>query len=271
MVPTDGTMSSAENLSFPIQVNQLDEKECINLTDEPTSSITANVRNNYKFLLLAAAYSLLASNIVKLKEWASEKYSIEPNASEIEVIFELDKKGVINAFDLSELRAFFESIVRHDLVFLIDEFCAGDYTSLRMLIHSGYKRRTGRGATYAHTRLYDQRVHVAADTVSSRPLVRVTNNAGSSRVVERKSSIKVNTTTSNVGNERSRETLNGNHSRTSNPSAGFTGAVASRNPDVVADGPEMNNTTGLSQTIVTEKSFKVSICMFTVSRGFVFI
>ena len=245
-VPIDETTSSAENLSFPIQVNQLGEKERINLTDQPTSSITANVRNNYKLLLLTAADNLLASDIVRLKEWASEKFSIEPNGSAIKIIFELDKKGVINAFDLSELLTFLESIVRHDLVFIIDEFCAGDYTSLRRLIHSGYKR-THRGATCAHTGL-SQVVHVASDTVSSRPLSRVTNNAGSNRIVERKRATIVHTATSNVGDERSRKTLNQNHPEKGNPSVGFTGAVASSNPDVVADGQEMNNTRGLSQS-----------------------
>ena len=229
LVPTGETAaSSAENLSFPIQVNQLGEKESINLTDEPTSSITANVRNNYKLLLITVADSLLAGNSEKLREWANDHYSIEPNASATEVIFELDKKGVINAFDLSELRAFLESIVRHDLVFLIDEFCAGDYTSLRRLIHSVCTRRD-RGAAY----------------VSSRPLSSGTSNTGSTRVLERKRPNIANTSTSNVSDQRSRETLTQNHPKTT--SAGFTGAVAGRNSDLVADGQEVNNTRGLFQ------------------------
>ncbi|XP_028409441.1 zinc finger protein BRUTUS-like At1g74770 [Dendronephthya gigantea] len=89
--------------------------------------------NNYKILLLTLSQSLLSSDVIKLKDWASEKFSIERAQNTTDVFFKLDEKGVINAEDLNQLRSFFQSIVRYDLLHMIDIFLLGDYSLLRLV------------------------------------------------------------------------------------------------------------------------------------------
>ena len=123
-----------ENLKFAVEVTERSEAELINLSRKPSSLVAASVYNNYKLLLFAMSYGLLSSEIVKLKEWANETFSVQTNLTVTKVIFQMDQEGVINAFDLNPLRVFFEKIFRYDLVCLIDEFYKGEYGKLWNLV-----------------------------------------------------------------------------------------------------------------------------------------
>ena len=120
-----------ENLSFSVQQDD-SGSESISLGNVPPTSVATTLYNNYKLLLLSLAQNLLSSDVVKLKDWAAQTFSINnPQNNSIDILFQLDQKGVINASDLSQLSDFFESIIRFDLVHIIDAFLLGDYSLLR--------------------------------------------------------------------------------------------------------------------------------------------
>ena len=125
---------SSENVPFSIQVEEGSDAQHMSLIDEPSCSITAQIYNAYKLLLLTISTSLLSSDIVKIREWANRKFAIESNLSVTDIVFQLDRKGAINAYNLNQFRAFFVSIVRCDLVYLIDEFSGGNYDKLKKFI-----------------------------------------------------------------------------------------------------------------------------------------
>ena len=112
-------------------------------TIQPSPDATT-LYNNYKLLLLTLAQRLLASDVVMLKDWAALNFSIENPQNATDVLFQLDEKRVINASDLSRLSDFFESIIRFDLVHIIDAFLLGDYDLLRQTPAS--ETRNGSGA-----------------------------------------------------------------------------------------------------------------------------
>ncbi len=99
--------------------------------EQPVQSVARTLYNNYKLLLLSLARRLLSPEVVKLKDWAVRKFSIENPQNATDVLFRLDQKGIIHASDLGQLRDFFEYIVRFDLVHIIDAFLLGDYSLLR--------------------------------------------------------------------------------------------------------------------------------------------
>jgi hypothetical protein len=73
----------------------------------------------------------------------------------------LKKALVINASDLSQLSHFFESIVRIDLVYIIDAFILGDYSLLRQT--SAIKQQAGNAAQtsqYHSTTMYQSMFNV---------------------------------------------------------------------------------------------------------------
>ncbi|CAB4005485.1 RING finger and CHY zinc finger domain-containing 1-like [Paramuricea clavata] len=126
--------SSLDSTRFPIEVEERSNAEPLGLINEPSSSVSSHVYNVYRLLLITISDRLPNSDIIKLKEWADEKFSVDTDLSAEKVILQLDQKSAINILDLSPLRAFLESISRYDLVYLIDEFYNGDYAKLKQLI-----------------------------------------------------------------------------------------------------------------------------------------
>ena len=121
---------SYENLSLSVQQDD-SGTEYISLGNVPPTSVATTLYNNYKLLLVSLGQRFLSCDIVKLKNWASQNFSINNPQNATDVLFQLDQKGIINASDLIQLSHFFESIVRIDLVYIIDAFLLGDYSLLR--------------------------------------------------------------------------------------------------------------------------------------------
>ena len=139
---------SYENLSLSVQ--QDSGTEYISLGNVPPTSVATTLYNNYKLLLLSLAKRLLSSDVVKLKNWGSQNFSINDPQNATDVLFQLDQKGIINASDLSQLCHFFESIVRYDLVYIIDAFLLGDYSLLRQNL--GPKQQAANAAQTSQSR-----------------------------------------------------------------------------------------------------------------------
>ena len=162
---------SFENVPFSVQADERSNFGPISLAKKPSCSIAVQVYNAYKLLLLTISNWLLSSDIIKLKEWANEKFAVERNLSVTATFSQLDQKGAINALDLGQLRAFFVSILRCDLVYLIDEFSAGDYDKFKRLISQHGRRQnsheTARTWTGSEIRGASYRVNVPQSSSSS--------------------------------------------------------------------------------------------------------
>ena len=165
----EGNVSS-ENVRFSTQVEEgSNSQQHISLIDTPSCLITAQIYNAYKLLLLTICNSLLRSDIIKIREWANNKFAFERNLSPTDIIFQLDRRGAFNAFDLSELRAYFVSIVKFDLVYLIDQFSRGDYKKLKKRISilkkriSINRRNNSHEQTGSKTQQASSRVHMLPD------------------------------------------------------------------------------------------------------------
>ncbi|CAB4012862.1 RING finger and CHY zinc finger domain-containing 1-like [Paramuricea clavata] len=156
-----------EDLSFSVQQDDSNGREYISLSNVPPTSVATMLYNNYKLLLLSLGQRFLFSDVVKLKEWATQKFSIENAQNGTDVLFQLDMKGIINASNLNPLRDFFESIVRIDLVCIIDEFLLGDYSLLRQ-IPAWKKREANRTHNLQHgsTSCYTSVVNTACSSQS---------------------------------------------------------------------------------------------------------
>ena len=168
---------SCESVSFSVQ--QDDSSERISLSSEPTISVAATLYYNYKLLLLTLPQSLFSSDVARLKNWAREKFLIENVQNATDVLFQLDEKGAINAEDLSQLCDFFKSIVRYDLVHIIEAFVLGDYSLFRLVPRSktrdaGRLRNSRRFSSYG----YD---FIAASSSSTAGAEKVKNPATSGK------------------------------------------------------------------------------------------
>ena len=119
-----------EDLSLSVQQDS-SEEEYISLSNVPPFSVATTLYNNYKLLLMFIAQKLLSSDVNKLRNWADQKFSITNPENATDILFQLDEKGLINASDLIQIRDFFQSITRIDLVYVIDAFLLGDYSLLR--------------------------------------------------------------------------------------------------------------------------------------------
>ena len=119
-----------EYLSLSVQQDG-SEEEYISLSNVPPFSVATTLYNNYKLLLMFIAQKLLSSDVTKLRNWADQKFSITNPENPTDILFQLDEKGLINASDLIQIRDFFQSITRIDLVHVIDAFLLGDYSLLR--------------------------------------------------------------------------------------------------------------------------------------------
>jgi hypothetical protein len=188
---------------------------------------------------------LLYSDIIKLKEWANRKFSIDSNLSRAKIILQLDQKGVINASDVGQLRVFFESITRFDLVYLIDEFYNGDYDKLRKLFnqHKSIKNSHKRMANL--NRVHSSRVLPPDNNTSRSPLTSNTvNRVSNIEVFERPSTADENNGVSIIRN--SQRTENGHSNVGSTNVATISGNRFSthENSEDVPDCPAVNNTRG---------------------------
>ena len=111
-------------------------KNRVSLTYVPSTSVEKSIYNNYKLLLLVISDMLLCSEIQNFKVWTSNMYAVDLSTHVYEGFLELDRKGIISASDLTNLRLFFEAMLRIDLVHLIDCFLLRDYANLKRSVSS---------------------------------------------------------------------------------------------------------------------------------------
>ncbi|XP_028409403.1 uncharacterized protein LOC114532005 isoform X2 [Dendronephthya gigantea] len=175
-VQRNSSHQNDEDLSFSVQQDDSNGREFISLSNKPSTSVAAILYNNYKILLLTLAQGLLSSDVIKLKHWASQNFSIENASNASDVFFKLDEKGAINAEDLSNLCVFFKSIIRYDLLHMIDLFLLGDYSLLRQV--PGPKiRQAGRSTSrYLNVSIFNGEIPIptaggnAGDQATRKPL-----------------------------------------------------------------------------------------------------
>ena len=234
---------SPDSPPFPTEVHERSNAQPLGLINEPSSPVNAHVYNVYRLLLLTISDRLLYSDIIKLKEWSNEKFSSDSNLSPAKVILQLDQKGAINASDLGQLRVFFESITRFDLVYLIDEFYNGDYDKLRKLINQ-HKSINSRHGRVAHlNRVHSPRVLLPHNNTPRSPLRSNTvNRVGNVEVIERPSTADENNGASIA---RNRHVSHSNVASTSNSIASGSKCSTHENSEDVPDCSAVNNTRGL--------------------------
>ena len=155
-IEQSSTLQSYERLSFSVRQDYSSEREHISLSNVPPTSVATTLYNNYKLLLLSLGQMLLSNDVIKLMTWATQNFPIVNPQNATHVLFQLDENEVINPSDLSQLRHFFESIVRFDLVYVIDTFLLGDYGILRQVTRSKRDVSTPpqNGATTRHQNLF---------------------------------------------------------------------------------------------------------------------
>ena len=240
--PNESNVSS-ENMPFSVQVEDRSNVEPISLISKPSCSIAFQVYIAYKLLLSAISNLLLSSDIVKIREWAQDKFEVENNCSLTDMFSQLDQKKAINAFDLGHLRTFFESIGRCDLVYLIDEFSGGDYDKFKKLISENY------GVKRSHEHAGNQ-VQVVSSSVH---LPHNRNSLRATAVERGKSNVgRIERQTSAPQNDEM--PIASNHARMTNvgsdlPSISSSNVTGNRystrgNSEIVPDGSAVNNTGG---------------------------
>ncbi|XP_046851518.1 uncharacterized protein LOC124444888 isoform X2 [Xenia sp. Carnegie-2017] len=102
------------------------------LTDDLHIGVHQNIENNFHLLLLRISNKLLKPEITALRNWVGTEFEISSSLSVIEIFQELVRKRIINIFDLSRLKTFFDTLLRYDIIFLIDKYLLGDYSQLRI-------------------------------------------------------------------------------------------------------------------------------------------
>ena len=236
---------SLENMPFSVQVEERSNFETVSLANKPSCSIALQVYNAYKLLLLTISNWLLSSDIIKIKEWANEKFAVERNLSLTVMFYQLDQKGAINALNLGQLRAFFVCIGRYDLVYLIEEFSAGDYDKLKRLISQldGRKNSHETAKTGSEIQGASSRVNVPQSSTSSW----ATTVGQAANNVERRERLTRNDETHEIPiarNNRRLTNIGSNLPSTSNSNAADDRSPASANPATVSDASIIHNTRG---------------------------
>ncbi|XP_028406496.1 uncharacterized protein LOC114528982 isoform X2 [Dendronephthya gigantea] len=232
VLPSNESNGSSEPLRFPVQIQETDGADGGNTS---LSSAISSVHNAYKQLLLAIANNLLTGDIMKLKDWVHEQFLVETNLTSTEIILQLDRKGVINASNTSVLREFLKSILRIDLVHLIDEYHSGNYVNLRRMVVEIKQKSVSStrdvNRAYASRRIPSQREIseqnfplVRTDTMVMPP---VSNQHDMANVHHQKPSETLSrrnrlSTHEDVPNDRARDTARGNESRSREASNGTT-------------------------------------------------
>ena len=111
-------------------------RDGVSLTYVPSTAVVRSNDSNYKLLLLTMSHMLLSSEVDEFKAWARDVFSVDISFGVNEGLLELDRKGIISVSDLTNLRSFFEKLLRIDLVHLIDCFLQGDCTFLQQYTSS---------------------------------------------------------------------------------------------------------------------------------------
>ena len=234
---------SLDSTPFPTEVHERSNAQPLGLINEPSSSVNAHIYNIYRLLLLTISDRLLYSDIIKLKEWANDKFTVDSNLSAAKVILQLDQKGAINASDLGQLRLFFESITRFDLVYLIDEFYNGDYDKLRKLINQHKSINISHERVANINRVHSSRVLLPHNDTPRSPLrSNPVNRVSNVEVIERPSTADENNGVSIV---RNLHVPHSNVASTSNSIVGGSRCSTYENSEDVPDCPAVNNTRGL--------------------------
>ena len=125
------TSSTPDRTDRQVIAEESSSRAELSLVTVPTDTVEREVHNNYKLLLLRASQMLLRDEKEKLRSWAASGYSVEISGDVFQILAELDKKGIISSSNLTVLKTFFEEIMRIDLVFIIENFLAGEYSLLR--------------------------------------------------------------------------------------------------------------------------------------------
>jgi hypothetical protein len=163
-------------------------------------------------------------------DWASQNFSIENAQNATDVLLQLDQKRIINASDVSPLRDFFESIIRIDLVYIIDEFLLGNYSLLRQT--SALKTRDlnrAQNPQYGSTSRYTSLLNTLSSSSSSPRGSRTGSNVAASGPSQM-------STNRNPATSRTPENSNGPQSSVAQQNrqsalSSFLGYLVSRSPD----------------------------------------
>ena len=243
LIGTNEQNVPGDQLPLSIAAEEINNAEPISLTNEPSSSVAADVYNAYKLLLLTLSGRLQRSDVIKLKEWANEKFSVDTNLNANDVILQLDRKGAITTLDLSQLRVFFESILRFDLLYLIDEFNNGDYDKLRKLIHQNKPRNNSHKRAGNLTKVLPSRILLPKNDAPGFSRSSRTNNQnlGNAQVLEQPSTAEAMTSMAHRQQRMKSSRLNFTGTSNSN----VEGTISTHgNSENVLDGTAVNNTKG---------------------------
>ena len=240
---TNKTNVSSENMPFSVQVEDRSNVEPISLINKPSCSIAAQIYIAYNLLLSTISNLLLSSDIIKIREWAKEKFEVENNCSLTDMFSQLDQKGAINAFDLSQLRTFFESIGRCDLVYLIDEFSGGDYDKFKKLISENYRGKRSHEHAGNQVQVASSRVHLPRNRNSLRATAveRGKSNVGR---LERQTSAPQNDEMPMASNNARMTNVGSDLPNVSSSNVTGNRYSTRGNSEIVPDGSPVNNTRG---------------------------
>ena len=138
------------------------------LTNIPTSSVELQLYYAYKLLLLRISDMLLHHDKEMLQDWATRNYSIQASENAYQILVQLDEKKMISSSNLCGLKDFFGAITRYDLVHIIENFIAGDYSLLRKTQSARVRNRNIRGNGTLRLQATGF-VHPQLHTTSNRP------------------------------------------------------------------------------------------------------
>jgi hypothetical protein len=238
--------SSVDSTRFPIEVEERSNAGPLGLINEPSSSVSSHVYNVYRLLLITISDRLQYSDIIKLKEWADEMFSVDTKLSAEKVILQLDQKRAINLLDLSPLSAFLESICRYDLVCLIDEFYNGDYAKLKQLTKQHESRNNIYERVTNLNRVHSSGVLLPLNTTqgSSLKLNPVNWHINIVQELQRPSTADKNNGVFIARNRQCTDSVRLNSTSTSNSIVSCNRFSTHENSEDIPDDPAVNNTRG---------------------------
>ena len=140
--PDNFIQGSNHEATIPVQ--ESDGGSRVHLNYQPNTPVERQIYNQFHLLVLIIGH-LLARDTERFILWTRETFGIRANnEAEVNDIFLLlDNLGMISSSNLTQPRAFFESIQRMDLVHLIDQFQLGDYDILRRFPPTPHDRPPG--------------------------------------------------------------------------------------------------------------------------------
>ncbi|XP_046851716.1 uncharacterized protein LOC124445039 isoform X2 [Xenia sp. Carnegie-2017] len=191
-----------EVLPFSGQQDESNTCENISLKSAPPISVASSLFVNYKMMLLTIPERLLSSDVTAMKEWARRQFSIEHAQDATEILHQLDRRLIISASNLSVLHSFFESIIRFDLIHIIDGYLAGDYSVFEKRSANEKPRRENHGTRSSYKSLLmstNDRLSLQYSSTASKPIPKRNNDVSSHRSIQRPSNpfLPVNINVSN--------------------------------------------------------------------------